>query len=238
MTGHSMSNFEPTTAVIIPALNEESSIGLVIANIPDKFKKLVIVADNGSTDKTMAIASAHGVNVVVAPRKGYGSACLAGIAFAKHYNPDIYIFIDGDYSDYPEDMDTIVETLLVKNLDLVIGSRTLGFADKGSLLPQARFGNWLATQLMYLRYGFRYSDLGPFRAIKANSLESLEMSDPNFGWTVEMQVKALRLKLNVGEVSVRYRKRIGHSKITGTISGTIKAGIKILWTIAKYGLRA
>lgn len=237
MTGPSMSNFVHKTAVIIPALNEEESIGLVIAHIPDQFKQLVIVADNGSSDKTIAIARAHGAQVVVASKRGYGAACLAGIAFAKPYVPEIYIFIDGDYSDYPEDMNNIVEALLNKNLDVVIGSRALGQAEKGSLLPQARFGNWLATQLIYFRYGFRYSDLGPFRAIRANALERLQMSDQNFGWTVEMQVKALQLELNIGEVSVRYRKRIGHSKITGTVSGTIKAGFKILWTIAKYGLR-
>lgn len=237
MTGPSMSNFAHRTAVIIPALNEEESIGLVIASIPDQFKQLVIVADNGSSDRTIEMAMAHGAQVAVALKRGYGSACLAGIAFAKQFEPEIYIFIDGDYSDYPEDMSNIVEALINKNLDLVIGSRALGQAENGSLLPQARFGNWLATQLIYLRYGFRYSDLGPFRAIQASALARLQMSDQNFGWTVEMQIKALRQGLNIGEVSVRYRKRIGHSKITGTVRGTIKAGFKILWTIAKYGLR-
>jgi glycosyltransferase involved in cell wall biosynthesis len=229
-----MNNFKYKTAVIIPALNEESSIGKVISDIPEKFKKLVIVADNGSSDKTIEVAQAHGAKIAVASKKGYGSACLAGIAFAKHYQPDLYIFIDGDYSDYPEDMNVLLSTLVEKNLDLVIGSRTLGLAEKGSLLPQARFGNWLATQLIYLRFGFRYTDLGPFRIIRAQALDCLQMRDTNFGWTVEMQVKALRLRLKIGETAVGYRKRVGISKITGTVKGTIMAGCKILWTIAKY----
>lgn len=223
------------SAIIIPALNEAESIAEVISHIPESFRELIIVADNGSSDGTGDIAKQLGAHVVFASERGYGSACLAGIAFAQQFQPNIYIFLDADYSDHPEDMSEIVRALLEKNLDLVIGSRTLGGAEPGALLPQARFGNWLATGLMYLRYGHLYSDLGPFRTIRAEALYSLDMQDRNFGWTVEMQIKALRQRLHVGEVSVRYRKRIGVSKITGTLKGTISAGVKILWTIGRYG---
>ena len=223
-------------AIIIPALNEAHSISEVIHHIPESFRELIIVADNGSSDGTGGVAKKLGTHVVTAYERGYGSACLSGIAFAQNFQPDIYIFLDADYSDYPEDMNKIVESLLEKNFDLVIGSRTLGGAEPGALLPQARFGNWLATRLMYLRFGFLYSDLGPFRAIRAEALNFLDMKDRNFGWTVEMQIKALKQKLRIGEVSVRYRKRIGISKITGTLKGTVLAGIKILWTIGRYGI--
>lgn len=223
-------------AVIIPALNEADSIGEVISHIPSRFRELVVVSDNGSTDNTPEVAKSNGAHVVTSKMRGYGSACLAGIAYAMRFEPSILIFLDGDYSDFPEDMDLIVNELEAKELDLVIGSRTLGLADPGALLPQARFGNWLATRLMYLRYGHKFSDLGPFRAIRANALRKIEMVDQNFGWTVEMQIKALRHGLPVGEVPVRYRKRIGVSKITGTVKGTILAGIKIIWTIWKYSI--
>lgn len=223
-------------AVIIPALNEAESIPEVIRRIPGPFRELIVVADNGSSDGTGEIAKMLGAHVVFASERGYGSACLTGIAYAKRFEPDIFIFLDADYSDHPEDMTNIVGTLLEKNLDLVIGSRTLGGAESGALLPQARFGNWLATKLMYLRFGHLYSDLGPFRVIRTEALHRLNMRDRNFGWTVEMQIKALREGLRVGEVSVHYRKRIGVSKITGTIRGTVLAGIKILWTIGRYGL--
>ena len=221
-------------AVVMPALNEEKSIGLVLNHIPTKFKQCIIVADNGSSDKTSEVALAYGAIVTTANQQGYGSACLAGIQKALEYRPDIIVFLDADYSDFPEDMTEIVEYLIDNNLDLVIGSRNLGQAEKGSILPQAIFGNWLATNLMYLRYRYKFSDLGPFRAIRASSLERLNMQDTNFGWTVEMQIKALKYKLQVGEVDVRYRKRIGISKITGTIKGSFKAGVKILWTIFLY----
>lgn len=223
-------------AVIIPALNEAKSISQVIKHIPTSFRQLIIVADNGSSDGTLDIAKRLGAHVVNAPERGYGSACLAGIAYAQTFNPDIYIFLDADFSDHPEDMTNIVDAIFDQNLDLVIGSRTMGHAEAGALLPQARFGNWLATKLIYLRFKFLYSDLGPFRAIRAETLRHLNMQDRNFGWTVEMQIKALKEDFRVGEVSVRYRKRIGTSKITGTVLGSMLASLKILWTIARLGL--
>ena len=198
---------------------------------------LVVVADNGSTDRTAEVAKLAGAHVVTSKVRGYGSACLTGIDYALRFDPSIIIFLDGDYSDFPEDMDLIVNAIERNDFDLVIGSRTLGLAEPGALLPQAKFGNWLATRLMHLRYGYKFSDLGPFRAIKTSALRKIGMVDQNFGWTVEMQIKALRDGLRVGEVSVRYRKRIGISKITGTVRGTILAGVKILWTIWKYSIR-
>ena len=223
--------------VIIPALNEEHSIGIVISHIPREYSTNIIVADNGSSDKTVEIAKQYGAEVVIENQRGYGSACLAGIAAAKLNQDDIVVFLDGDFSDFPEDMTDILNTMKSKSLDLVIGSRTLGKADSGALMPQAIFGNWLATRLLYFRYGFLFSDLGPFRAIRASALNRINMRDKTFGWTVEMQLKALKLGLRVGEVPVRYRKRIGVSKITGTVKGTILAGTKILWTIFIHSLR-
>ncbi|MGE4233096.1 MAG: glycosyltransferase family 2 protein [Bacteriovoracia bacterium] len=224
------------TVVIIPALNEEDSIAKVIEHIPAEYRTHIIVADNGSSDETVQIARGCGAVIAHASQRGYGSACLAGIKEAKKTSPDLYIFLDGDFSDYPEDMTAMVAHLLTNDLDLVIGSRSLGLAEEGSMLPQAVFGNWLSTTLMAWRYGYRFTDLGPFRVIRAKSLEQIQMRDPNFGWTMEMQVKALKYGLKVGEVPVRYRKRIGKSKITGTVKGTILAGVKILWTLAKYSL--
>ena len=223
-------------AVIIPALNEEASIANVLSHIPENFRELIVVADNGSTDETPQIAYNLKAQVVFARQKGYGSACLSGIACAQQFDPEIYIFLDADFSDYPEDMVEIVNALEKNNLDLVIGSRNLGKAETGALLPQAVFGNWLATWLMWLFFDFKFTDLGPFRAIRAEALNKINMQDKNFGWTVEMQIKALKLKLRVGEVAVRYRKRIGVSKITGTLNGTIMAGYKIIWTIFRYGI--
>ena len=224
------------SVVIIPTFNEEKSIGAVLRDIPARFNDCVFVADNGSTDSTSQIARNFGAHVVVAPRRGYGSACLAAIKAAKSLKPDIFIFLDGDYSDYPEDMTKIYDKLNHEKLDLVIGTRMTDLAEPGSLLPQARFGNWLATKLMFLRYGYRFSDLGPFRAIRTEALDQLQMTDPDFGWTVEMQIKALKMGLSVAEVPVRYRRRIGHSKITGTLSGTIRAGLKILWVIFRHSI--
>lgn len=224
-------------AIVIPALNEAKSIASVIAAIPEKYRRCVIVADNGSTDATVAIARNSGAHVTRAAVRGYGSACLAGIDLALKFRPNVIVFLDADYSDFPEDMENLIAKLESNSLDLVIGSRTMGLAEPGALLPQARFGNWLATRLMYLRYGYLFSDLGPFRAIRTDALLRIKMEDKNFGWTVEMQMKALRDGLRVSEVPVRYRKRIGVSKITGTVKGTVLAGIKILWTIGRYGLR-
>jgi len=224
----------PTTVVIIPALNEEDSIGWVLGHIPKQYQSTVIVVDNGSGDGTSEKAREMGAIVIRESKRGYGSACQTGIKEAKKHDPDLIIFLDADYSDFPEDMEILVQTLLTQKLDLIIGSRVRGGAEKGAMLPQALLGNWIATRLLAFRYGYRFTDLGPFRVIRASALEKIGMKDQDFGWTMEMQVKALRLGLKVGEVSVRYRKRVGVSKITGTLKGTVLAGYKILSTLAKY----
>ena len=221
----------PAIAVVIPARDEEQAIGKVLQDIPD-IAQQVIVVDNGSSDRTAEVARRLGACVVGEPRRGYGQACLAGIASLE--SPDIVVFLDGDYSDYPEDMSALVSPIVTDGADLVIGSRVLGQRERGALLPQARFGNWLATFLIRLLFGVAFTDLGPFRALRHDALMRLEMEDRNFGWTVEMQVKAVRLGLRSAEVPVRYRRRIGTSKITGTLSGTLRAGYKILWTIFRY----
>ena len=214
--------------VIIPALNEEDSIAKVIAEIPDWVDR-IIVADNGSTDKTAERAREAGADIAPAPRQGYGSACLAGIAAAGE--TDVFIFVDGDLADYPERMNTLVDPITEDGIELVIGSRVLGGAEAGSLTAAQRFGNWLACRLIRLIWGVHHTDLGPFRAITRPALERIGMEDEDFGWTVEMQVKAAQLGLKVIEVPVPYRKRIGTSKISGTIKGTFAAGTKILWVI-------
>ena len=221
----------PAIAVVIPACDEEEAIGKVLQNIPD-IARQVIVVDNGSSDRTAEVARCLGACVVGEPRRGYGQACLSGMAHLD--SPDIVVFLDGDYSDYPEDMPALVSPLVAGQADVVIGSRVLGQREKGALLPQARFGNWLATLLIRLLFGVTFTDLGPFRALRYDALMRLEMQDRNFGWTAEMQVKAARLGLRTAEVPVRYRRRIGTSKITGTLSGTLRAGYKILWTIFRY----
>ena len=221
-------NDPPCIAVIIPAYNEELAIGKVLGDIPAGIDK-VIVVDNASTDTTAAVARAMGASVVSESRRGYGQACLSGIAALG--SADIVVFLDGDYSDYPEEMLALIEPICSGRADMVIGSRTLGQRERGALLPQARFGNWLSTRLISLLFGVHFTDLGPFRAIGRDALKRLKMQDRDFGWTVEMQVKAARVGLRSLEVPVRYRKRIGTSKITGTLSGTLRAGHKILWTI-------
>ena len=227
-----------SVSVIIPALDEEDAIVRVLGDLPqpgraqDGILYDVIVVDNGSTDRTAARAAQMGARVVHEPRRGYGQACLAGLAAVE--GPDVVLFLDGDYSDYPEEAATLIAPIREQTADLVIGSRVLGDRESGALLPQARLGNALATTLIRLMYGVRYTDLGPFRAIRYSSLQLLEMSDPDFGWTVEMQVKAARLGLRAVEVPVRYRKRIGKSKISGTLIGTVRAGHKILWTIFRH----
>ena len=229
---------QPRISVIIPAHNEAGAIALVLAEIPVGLVREVIVVDNNSTDNTSAIARAHGATVLHETRPGYGYACLAGMAHAygrpQSEQPDIVVFLDGDHSDFPEQMPELLAPLLRGEADMVIGSRALGVREKGSLLPQQRFGNWLASRLLRLRYGGTVTDLGPFRAILAPALLALHMEDKTYGWTVEMQVKAARQGLRTVEVPVRYRKRIGTSKVSGTMRGTIGAGYKILWTIFKY----
>jgi glycosyltransferase involved in cell wall biosynthesis len=226
--------YHPKISVIIPALNEEESIGQVLNDIPGEIVEEVIVVDNGSNDNTVTVAKSLGASVILEPLKGYGAACLRGISTLKQ-DIDIVVFLDADYSDYPQDLHTVVKPIANGKADMVIGSRMSGTREKGALLPQAVFGNKLATFLIRLFWGFKYTDLGPFRAIKYKDLLALNMMDKNFGWTVEMQIKALKKGLRIAEVPVRYRKRIGKSKITGTFSGTVRAGIKIIYTIFKYG---
>ncbi|HQW03383.1 MAG TPA: glycosyltransferase family 2 protein [Saprospiraceae bacterium] len=222
--------------VIIPAYNESASIGKVIGDIPRELVRDIIVCNNNSTDATASVAAASGAIVVDQPLRGYGNACLAGMAYIKDRplveQPDIIVFMDGDYSDYPQEMKALLSPIK-EGKDMVIGSRVKGNPDRGSLTIPQRFGNWLATRLIHMMYGFRFSDLGPFRAIRWQKLLSLDMQDKNYGWTVEMQVKALQQHLACAEVPVSYRKRIGTSKVSGTVKGSILAGYKILWTIFK-----
>ena len=225
----------PIIDVIIPAFNEEQSIASVIRDIDIDLVRHIIVSNNGSTDDTVAQAISAGALVVDAPSKGYGNACLHGIDYihAQKIKPDIVIFLDGDYSDYPEQIVELIKPILENDIDLVIGSRALGDLQEGAMMPQQIFGNWLATSLIKMIYNYQFTDLGPFRAIKWSSLIDIDMQDRDFGWTVEMQVKAAKLKLNTTEVPVKYRVRIGKSKVSGTVKGTILAGHKILWTIFK-----
>jgi glycosyltransferase involved in cell wall biosynthesis len=224
----------PRISVLIPAFNEEASIVRVLADLPAEMLHEIVVVDNGSTDRTAEVARLAGARVVQEPRRGYGQACLTGIARADH--PDIIVFLDGDYSDHPEELPQVLAPILEGRADMVIGARVPGKREPGAMLPQALFGNWLATTLIRLLWGFRYTDLGPFRAITRESLQRIGMRDTNFGWTVEMQIKALREGLRIVEVPVSYRRRVGVSKITGTIRGTVSAGYKILWTIARYAM--
>jgi glycosyltransferase involved in cell wall biosynthesis len=219
-------------AVIIPALNEEQSLGGVLASLPAGLYSQVVVVDNGSTDRTAEIARAAGATVVREPRRGYGSACLRGIT-ALDPAAEVVVFMDADASDVPAEAFALVEPIAAGRADLVIGSRTRGQAEAGSLAPHQRFGNWLATTLIRLLYGHRYTDLGPFRAIRASSLRTLAMRDPGYGWTIEMQIKALQKGLRVAEAPVSYRRRIGSSKISGNFRASVAAGCKILWTIAR-----
>lgn len=215
--------------VIIPALNEERAIACVIVDIPAWVDRIVVV-DNGSTDHTADNAAAAGAIVLTEIERGYGAACLRGVTHVD--DVDIFVFLDGDYSDDPSEMADLVDPILSGHADFVIGSRVLGNPEEGALLPQQIAGNRLACFLMRRFFNARYTDLDPFRAIRANSLSRLDMRDRNFGWTVEMQVKAVLRGLTITEVPVRYRRRIGQSKISGTISGTIKAGYTILRVIA------
>ncbi|HZV12113.1 MAG TPA: glycosyltransferase family 2 protein [Candidatus Kapabacteria bacterium] len=223
--------------VIIPALNEEQSIASVIRDIPGDVDEIIVV-DNGSSDETKASAGSAGATVLSEPRRGYGYACLKGIEYLTAKDPDIIVFLDGDYSDYPEELLSLVVPIIDGQYDLVIGSRMIGQRQAGAMLPQALFGNWLATRLIRLFWSYRFTDLGPFRAIRASALHQLNMSDGTYGWTVEMQIKAAKKKLRCTELPVRYRKRVGKSKVTGTVGGTVKASVKILYTIFRYALSA
>jgi glycosyltransferase involved in cell wall biosynthesis len=225
-------------ALIIPAFNEEKSIGQVLSEVPGIVSEMVVV-DNNSTDRTAAVARDAGATVLHEPQKGYGYACLKGINYLgqKSKRPDIIVFMDGDYSDYPEELPKVVAPIMDQGMDLVIGSRRKDLREEGSMTPQQVFGNWLATTLMRLLYGARFTDLGPFRAITYEALMAMEMEDKTYGWTVEMQLKALRQKLAYTEVPVRYKKRIGVSKVSGTVKGSIFAGVKILGWIFKYSYR-
>lgn len=228
-------NYPPIIDVIIPAYNEEKSIPKVIAEIP-KFVRHIVVANNNSTDQTQRAAEEAGAKVVFEPQKGYGKACLTAMDWIKkqEIQPDIVVFLDGDYSDYPEEMKDLVQPILDGKADMVIGSRALGQRESGSMtLPQV-FGNWLATTMMKYMQGAKFSDLGPFRAIVWKKLLDLNMVDQNFGWTIEMQIKAHKAGLRYTEVPVNYRKRIGVSKVSGTVKGVIGAGYKIIFTIFKY----
>lgn len=221
--------------VIIPAFNEEDSIGLVIKEIPDIVSEIIVVS-NGSTDRTEEVATDSGAIVLKEERKGYGYACLAGMDYIARQDikPEIVVFLDGDYSDYPEELTKIVEPILKNDIDLVIGARDKNLRESGSMTIPQIFGNWLATILMKLFFGAKFTDLGPFRAIKYDKLLNLQMQDKTYGWTVEMQLKALRKSYSYTEVPVKYKKRIGVSKVSGTIKGAIFAGVKILSWIFKY----
>lgn len=219
-------------SVIIPVLNEEEAIGKVIDDIPKGVVHEIIVVDNGCTDNTVEIARNHGAKVISEPRKGYGSACLAGVAAVK--SADIIVFIDGDYSDDPTELLSLIQPIQEDQADFVIGTRKP--SEKGAILPQARFGNKLATFLIKAFYGVKYTDLGPFRAIRRSQLTALDMQDQTYGWTVEMQLKAAKMGIRVQEIPVNYRKRIGTSKISGTLIGSVRAGIKILTTIFRSAI--
>ena len=225
----------PKTYVIIPAFNESTSISKVIRDIPKHLITEIIVINNGSTDDTVMVAENEGATVLTENRKGYGYACLKGIEYLKPHaqENDIVVFLDGDYSDFPQEMPLLLHPIQNSYADLVIGSRVSGNRQAGSMLPQQIFGNWLATRLIKLFYKIHFTDLGPFRAIRWSALNKIDMKDKTFGWTVEMQVKAAKLNLRCIEVPVSYRKRIGISKVSGTVKGTILAGYKILYTIFK-----
>lgn len=224
----------PKVTVIIPAFNEEKSIGKVVHAISREVVSHVIVVSNASTDNTKQVAAEAGAIVLEENRMGYGWACLMGIEKANELKTDIVVFLDGDFSDYPEEIPEVIAPILNEDVDLVIGSRVLGKREKGSLTPQQIFGNWLATKLIRIFYGAKFTDLGPFRAMKMNSLNQLGMADKTYGWTIEMQIKAVKKKMKFVEVPVNYKKRIGVSKVSGTVKGTIMAGIKIISAVFKY----
>jgi glycosyltransferase involved in cell wall biosynthesis len=228
----------PIIKVIIPAYNEADSIGLVVKDIPEIVQEVIVVSNN-STDATEENAAKAGATVLREPNKGYGYACLKGMDYIAEtaLKPDIVVFLDGDYSDYPEELNKIVQPIIRDDIDLVIGARVKSLREKGSMTFPQIFGNWLATFLMKLFFHARFSDLGPFRAIKYQKLLDLEMQDKTYGWTVEMQLKALKKKYSYVEVPVHYRNRIGVSKVSGTVKGAFMAGVKILGWIFKYSFK-
>ncbi len=227
----------PTIKVIIPAFNEEKSIAKVIAEIPD-FVEEIVVVNNNSTDQTAQVATKAGASVLTEKSKGYGYACLKGIDYLsqKDKTPDILVFLDGDFSDFPQELTKVIQPIIEGRVDFVVGARVKELREKGSLTPQQVFGNWLACFLMKMLYQSSFTDLGPFRAIKWSTLEKLQMSDKTYGWTIEMQLKVLRLKISYQEIPVSYKKRIGVSKVSGTVKGTIFAGVKIIGWIFKHYL--
>ena len=224
-----------TIKVIIPAYNEEKAIANVIKDIPSYVDEVIVISNN-STDNTVAVAQSAGATVLTENKKGYGYACLKGLDYISKLpnKPDIIVFLDGDYSDYPEELTKIVAPIITDGIDLVIGARAVNLREKNSMTPQQVFGNWLATFLMKVFFGATFTDLGPFRAIKYDKLVALNMEDKTYGWTVEMQLKALKQKFSYVEIPVRYKNRIGVSKISGTVKGTFMAGIKIIGWIFKY----
>ncbi len=230
-----MMRAETRVAVIIPALNEEKAIGQVVARVPPWVDDLIVV-DNGSHDATMAVAEASGARVLLERRRGYGSACLTGIRALRP--TDIVVFLDGDFSDHPQEMDRLVDPIIADRADMVIGSRVKGTREPGALTVQARLGNWLACLLIRLFWKVEFTDLGPFRAIAYAALMGLGMRDPDYGWTVEMQIKAAKRGLRSIEVPVSYRRRIGTSKVSGTLKGVFRSGTKILGTIFRSALTA
>jgi glycosyltransferase involved in cell wall biosynthesis len=229
-------NQKPHIAVIIPAFNEENSVGNVVRDIPKDWVQEIVVVNNNSNDQTAVNAAAAGAIVLDEPRQGYGYACLMGMDYLEKLEkrPDIIVFLDADFSDYPEELIEVVRPILEEDYDMVIGSRALGKRERGSMTIPQVFGNWLATTLLKWFYGVRYTDLGPFRAIKFDKLLALNMIDKTYGWTVEMQVKAAKQKMRSTEIAVNYRKRIGTSKVSGTVKGTVMAGYKIITTLFKY----
>jgi len=221
--------------VIIPAYNEEKAIGHVIQDIPSSVSEVIVISNN-STDNTIQTAKNSGATVLSENRKGYGYACLKGLEYIAQLEtkPDIIVFLDGDYSDYPQELTQIIAPILEHNIDFVVGARVARLREKHSMTPQQVFGNWLATTLMKSFFNATFTDLGPFRAIKYEKLVALNMEDKTYGWTVEMQLKVLKQKMSYVEIPVRYKNRIGVSKVSGTVKGSVMAGVKIIGWIFKY----
>lgn len=231
-------HLETIISVIIPAHNEADAIAKVIRDVPKSVKEIIVV-DNASSDATSKVAKEAGATVLFEPKKGYGYACLKGLHYLEQQQEqtDIVVFLDGDYSDYPEELEKLVAPIIEKDMDFVVGSRTHELRAHGAMQPQQIFGNWLATWLMKLFFKSKFTDLGPFRAIKYSVLKTLNMVDKTYGWTVEMQLKILKKKYKYAEIPVHYRNRIGVSKVSGTLKGSIFAGIKILSWIFKYSFK-